>query len=132
MASPAAAVIDASALAAILFGEAEADSLDLEFSPGQLIASPMLPHEFANICVKKHRRAGLSIDEVLLALMEFESLGIATEPVSSPETVAAAIRFGLSSYDAGYLWLALIKELPLLTLDKKLAAAYSKALRESA
>ena len=132
MASPAAAVIDASALAAILFGEAEADSLDLDLSPGQLIASPMLPHEFANICVKKLRRAGLSIDEVLLTLMEFESLGIATEPVSSPETVAAAIRFGLSSYDAGYLWLALIKELPLLTLDKKLAAAYSKALKESA
>ena len=132
MASPAAAVIDASALAAILFGEVEAESLDLDLSPGQLIASPMLPHEFASICVKKHRRAGLSFDEVLLTLMEFESLDIATEPVSSPETVAAAIRFGLSSYDAGYLWLALIKELPLLTLDKKLAAAYSKALKEIA
>ena len=132
MVSPAAAVIDASALAAILFGEVEADNLDLNFSPGQLIASPTLPHEFANICVKKHLRAGLSLDEVLLTLMEFESLGIATEPVSSPETVAAAIRFGLSSYDAGYLWLALIKELPLLTLDKKLAAAYSKALKEIA
>ena len=132
MASPAVAVIDASALAAVLFGEPEADSLDLDLSPEQLIASPMLPHEFANICVKKHQRAGLSTDEVLLKLKEFESLGIATEPVSSPETVAAAIRFGLSSYDAGYLWLALIKELPLLTLDKKLAAAFAKSLKEIA
>jgi predicted nucleic acid-binding protein len=130
--SPATAVIDASALAAILFGEPEADSLDLDLSPDQLIASPMLPHEFANICVRKHQRAGVPIDNVLLALRDFESLGIATEAVSLPETVAAAIRFGLSSYDAGYLWLALIKELPLLTLDKKLAAAYSKALKEIA
>lgn len=132
MASKAAAVIDASALAAVVFGEPEADSLTLDFSVDQLIASPMLPYEFANICVKKHQRAGLSVHDVLLALRDFESLGIATEPVSSSETVAAAIRFGLSSYDAGYLWLALIKDLPLLTLDKKLAAAYSKALKEIA
>jgi predicted nucleic acid-binding protein len=49
-----------------------------------------------------------------------------------PEVVAVAIRYSLSSYDAGYLWLAMVKSLPLLTLDKKLGTAYQLALKESA
>lgn len=125
-------VIDASTLAAVLFGEPEATDLDMDVVPSRLAASPLLPHEFANICIKKHRRARMPINEVLDTFRLFESLNIATLPISQPEVVALAIRYELSSYDAGYLWLALLLDIPLLTLDKKLDAAYRKACREIA
>ena len=122
------AVIDASTLAGVLFAEPEAAGLDLTPSSGRLIATTLLPHEFANICVKKHLRAGYTADEVLAKMRQFESLGVRIAMVSLPEVFAMAIRFQLSSYDAGYLWLALSSNLPLLTLDKKLGHAYQRAL----
>lgn len=132
MADSLSGVIDASTLAGILFGEPEAAALDLDCRPSQLVSTTLLQHEFANICVKKHHRVGLSVDSVLDKFRQYESLGVRVESVSGPEVVAVAIRYGLSSYDAGYLWLAMVKNLPLLTLDKKLGAAYQRALKESA
>jgi predicted nucleic acid-binding protein len=37
---------------------------------------------------------------------------------------------GLSCYDAAYLWLALAHQAPLVTFDRKLAAAYLNAAKE--
>ena len=126
-----AGVIDACTLAGILFGEPEAAGFDLDFRPDQLVSTTLLQHEFANICVKKHQRLGLSAETVLDKFRQYESLGVRVESVSGPEVVAVAIRYGLPSYDAGYLWLAMVKNLPLLTLDRRLGVAYSKALKES-
>ena len=36
----------------------------------------------------------------------------------------------VSCYDAAYLWLALAHQVPLVTFDPKLAAAYLKAAKE--
>jgi len=37
---------------------------------------------------------------------------------------------GLSCYDAAYLWLALAQRAPLVTFDRKLAAAYRKVAKD--
>ncbi len=132
MVSTLAGVIDASTLAAVVFGEAEAAAINLDLAPEQLVSTTLLPHEFANVCVKKHLRAGLTLEMLLAHLRRYDAFGIRIEPVSTPEVVAVAIRYGISSYDAAYLWLALVKELPLLTLDKKLGNAYQRALKEIA
>ncbi len=42
---------------------------------------------------------------------------------------ALAEQHGLSRYDAAYLWLALVHRAPLVTFDRKLAAAYLKAAK---
>lgn len=131
MADSLAGVIDACTLAGILFGEPEAAGLVLDCRPDQLVSTTLLQHEFANICVKKYQRVGLPVETVLDIFRQYESLGVRVESVSAPEVVAVAIRYGLSSYDAGYLWLAMVKNLPLLTLDKKLGIAFSKVLQES-
>ena len=132
MPEPLAGVIDASTLAGILFGEPEAEGLALDVRPDQLFSTSLLGHEFSNICVKKCRRAGLSASDVLDVMRVAESLPIHIDPLSQPEVVAVAIRYELSAYDAGYLWLALVKDIPLHTLDRKLANAYQKALKEIA
>ena len=132
MPEPLAGVIDASTLAGILFGEPEAAGLALDSSAEQLFSTSLLAHEFANICVKKHWRAGLSESDVLDVIRVFESLPVHIAPLSQPEVVAVAIRYQLSAYDAGYLWLALVKDIPLHTLDRKLANAYQLALKEIA
>lgn len=47
----------------------------------------------------------------------------AFEPAQVRACLALAVDSGLSIYDAGYLWLALSRRLPLLTHDQKLADA---------
>ncbi len=50
-------------------------------------------------------------------------IDIDRDGTSPPELLALALRFGLSSYDAAYLALALRRQLPLATQDAELRAA---------
>ncbi len=49
--------------------------------------------------------------------------------VDLAEAVSIADRFGLSAYDASYLWLARALDAELVTLDKKLDAARARLSR---
>jgi predicted nucleic acid-binding protein len=48
------------------------------------------------------------------------------EPAQTRACLTLAFDLGLSVYDAGYLWLAMSLNLPLLTRDAKLAAAAAR------
>jgi predicted nucleic acid-binding protein len=49
-------VVDASALAAIIFGENAADAVSDRLEAGRLLAPRLIDYEMANICITKLRR----------------------------------------------------------------------------
>lgn len=116
-------VVDASALAALLFGEPEAPKVAEQLGDSALVAPTLFSYEIANICWKKlrrhpERRAALLEAYSLLGRMEVEEV-----EVSIPETLLLADRANLTVYDASYLWLSRKLGLKLVTLDGDLNAA---------
>lgn len=70
-------------------------------------------------------RLRLTAEKAQQALAHIARLPIDTDRQAVPcrELLALALRFGLSSYDAAYLELALRRQLPLATQDEALRAA---------
>lgn len=113
-------VVDASAMAALLFGEPEERVVADRLRGCELHAPALLPFELANIAVKKIRRGEMPEEAALEGLARFGDLDVALQPVV-PEAVAfLAIQTGLTGYDASYLWLSRTLDARLETLDKKL------------
>ncbi|MBW8874395.1 MAG: type II toxin-antitoxin system VapC family toxin [Acidobacteria bacterium] len=115
-------VVDASALAAVLFREPKAPTVAEQLGDSALVAPTLFSYEIANICWKKLRRhpeKRTTLLEVytLLGRMEIEEI-----EVSIPEAPLLADRENLTVYDASYLWLARKPGLKLVTLDTDLAA----------
>jgi predicted nucleic acid-binding protein len=84
--------------------------------------------KFVNGYLVAERRGRTSFAEISGFLSQLEALPIIPDTAhifSRTFTVIAS--FGLSSYDATYLELALRERLPLLTVDLKLHAAAHKA-----
>jgi len=116
-------VVDASALAALLFGEPEAAAIAKRLTGARLAAPAFLGFELANVCVVKAQRhpdrRGRLKDAFHLAAL----LMIETVAVDSAEALELAEATGLTAYDASYLWLSRKLGGELITLDPKLAAA---------
>lgn len=115
--------VDASAIAALLFGEPEAQEVAEQLGDSALVAPTLFSYEMANICWKKLRRhpekrAALLEAYSLLGRMEIEEV-----EVSIPEALLLADRENLTVYDASYLWLSRKLGLKLVTLDSDLNAA---------
>ena len=126
-----ATVVDCSALAAVVFEEDWGAEVLPQLNGRRLIAPALLPFELAQLCSTKMRRqaaqSAVLLDQFVAALGE---LSLDLEPVGFDELPALAERHGLSCYDAAYLWLALAHRAPLVTFDRKIAAAYLKAGNE--
>jgi len=122
-------VVDASAAAAVIFDEPEGATIAAHVRDETLIAPPLIDYELANVCWKKVRRSPGRRAEMLAALSTTRSMPIARVPVDIAEVVELGLRTGLTVYDAAYLWLAMSKDLELVTLDSKLARI-NQALRE--
>jgi len=126
-----ATVVDCSALAAVVFEEHWAGEVVPRLKGRRLIAPALLPFELAQVCSTKMRRrpaqSAILLDQFVAALGE---LGLDLEPVGFDQLPALAEQHGLSCYDAAYLWLALAHRAPLVTFDRKLAAAYREAVKE--
>jgi predicted nucleic acid-binding protein len=126
------AVVDCSALAAVVFEEDWAAEVVPQLKGRRLIAPALLPFELAQVCSTKMRRhpaqAAVLLDQYVAALGQ---LSLDLEPVGLDELPELAGRHGLSCYDAAYLWLALAHEAPLVTFDRKLAVAHLKATKDT-
>ena len=59
----------------------------------------------------------------MLLRIDDMSIEVDRHPVPRSELLALALRFGLTTYDAAYLELALRRQLPIATLDQALANA---------
>jgi predicted nucleic acid-binding protein len=119
-------VIDASAVAAILFNEPDADLVIERIAGDALIAPSLMPFEVASVCRKKLTTYPRQRERLLAAFGLLDRLDIVFEPIDLAGTIALAVEARLSVYDASYLWLARARPCALVTLDRKLARAGSK------
>jgi predicted nucleic acid-binding protein len=88
-------------------------------------APPVWELEFTNVlrtsCVRQ--RLDASRAQAVIAQVFSLPIEIDRTPVPCSELLALALRFGLSTYDAAYLELALRLQCPLATLDSDLKSA---------
>jgi predicted nucleic acid-binding protein len=115
-------VVDASALAALLFGEPDGAKIAKRLEGARLIAPSLLPYELANTCLVKVRRHSAQREAILAAHGLLRNLALDVLEVDFDEVLGLAEETGLSAHDASYLWLARSLDAELVTLDKRLAA----------
>lgn len=122
-------VVDCSTLAALLFQEPMRDEAVVHLTARSLHAPHLLDHEMASVAAKK-LKAGWPADSVELALQDYVAQALSLHTTDVQAQYALAQRFGLSTYDAAYLWLAGELKCPLATFDHKLAKAAVQYLSE--
>ena len=124
-----AVVVDASALAALVFDEPGAEMVAGRLDGCRVYAPPLLKYELANVAWKKARRhpelAG-RVARALRVVLERESW-ISWMDVDHADALLIAHATGLTAYDASYLWLAGYLGADLVTLDGRVAAALEPA-----
>lgn len=105
------------------------DALSLKQSAALVPA--IWPDELANVLVTLDRSKKIASNEVSTWIQTFQRLPIQIEPVSLrhslEEVRVLAQAHRLTVYDARYLHLALLKNLPLATYDKQLIAVATEA-----
>lgn len=115
-------VIDASALAAVLFDEPEGERISTLIGGEAMIAPSLLPFEITNVCLNKLRRHPERRNELFEAYDMMFRIRLAYFDVDHGESLRLAETTGLTAYDASYLWLARELGADLVTLDRRLAA----------
>lgn len=119
-------VVDASALAALLFGEPEAEQIAGRLAASRLVAPALLGFELANVCLIKRRRHPDQDDALKAAFGLRLRMRVEEIAVDHDESLALAAMTGLTAYDASYLWLARRLDAELVTLDRQLGKAAAK------
>lgn len=115
-------VVDCSVLSAALFEE-ETRTEALRILAGKALHAPLLmDSEIVSVAGKKHR-AGVPEAVITRALSEYGQQDIEFHRPDVEAQYGLALRYGLSTYDAAYLWLAGHLQAPLATFDARLAQA---------
>ena len=116
-------VVDASAVAAVLFREPAAAEMARQLDGCQLVAPPLLEFELGNVCLTKRRRHPDQRDELLEIFRWRSRLAVVIKSIDDEGVLVLAEQAQLSFYDASYLWLARELDAVLVTLDRRLAEA---------
>ena len=116
-------VPDSSAIAAILFGEPNAQEVFARLHGYSLVAPALLIYELTNVCLKKIRAIPGDREHFLAGYEVWKEMGLDLVAVDFANVLALAERLKLTSYDASYLWLAQNLGAELVTLDRRLARA---------
>ena len=120
------AVVDASALAAVTFGEPSSDHWEAMLDGVVLHAPTLLRYEMTNAAYKKCRADPSRAREIVttLSLALDPRRRIIYHDPDPTDVVLLANATGLSPFDASYLWLAGFLGADLVTADQQLAAAH--------
>jgi predicted nucleic acid-binding protein len=110
-------VVDASAVAALLFGEPEAEAVAQRLTGARLLSTVLLDFELSSVCWKKCRRDPRRRDAYLAAYWLCDRLAIEVAAVDRGAALEVALKTGLTVYDASYLWLSRSLSAELVTLD---------------
>lgn len=121
-------VVDATVMAAQVFGEATAGVARASVEAWGLNAPHLIDLEMASVGLKKIRREGKAAARVREALEGFAALPVDRHAIDPRAVLDLAQRYALSAYDAAYLWLAERLEAPLATFDAELAEAARRHL----
>ena len=116
-------VIDASAFAALVFGEPDAETVLQAVGSDRLAAPTLMEYELANVCWKILRRRPEQRQVILATYAARHLFELAEHPVNADEVVPLAEATGLTAYDASYLWLSRHLRAPLVSLDRQLIQA---------
>lgn len=116
-------VVDASALAALLFGEPEAEIVANAHDGARLVAPSLLAFELTNVCLMKCKRHPDLRDVLIAGFQMRDRLEIEEIFVDHLGALEVALKSGLTAYDASYLWLARQLRAELVTLDEALGRA---------
>ena len=120
-------VVDASALAAVVFDDDKAAWVVARISGEALHVPSLFQLEMTNATLSRCRRAPAMADRFLAGLVKVLEMPIAVHAVDPLSVFTLAVETQLSAYDAAYLWLAHQLHAPLVTLDKQLQAAARRA-----
>jgi len=116
-------VVDASAVAEILFGTEQGRRAAALLDRHELLAPQHLTAEVASVIRGWSLSRQITDEQALLAFREFEALGVEQVPMMSLLPSVYSLRHNISAYDAMYVVLARAVPCRLLTLDARLAAA---------
>ncbi|MDO6966644.1 type II toxin-antitoxin system VapC family toxin [Rhizobium alvei] len=120
-------VVDASIVGAWFLPDEEnaiAEQAMARMAEEDAVAPDLLRHEIRSILLSAEKRERISADFVHSALARLRALPLQLAgPGENAEVVRLSRKYRLSAYDAAYLALALIEQLPLATLDRRLAEA---------
>lgn len=121
-------VVDCSVLSAALFEEETRQAAWQALAGKTLHAPLLLDSEIVSVGIKK-QRAGVPDAIVARALSLYVEQEIEFHRPDVEAQYGLALQFGVSPYDAAYLWLAGHLQAPLATFDGKLAKAARAYLR---
>lgn len=118
-------VVDASIAGAWLLPDLEntiAEQAMTRMVEEDAVGPDLLRHEIHSILLSDEKCERISADFVHSALARFRGLPLRLAgPDDDTEVVRLPRKYRLSAYDAAYLALALLEQLPLATLDRQLA-----------
>jgi predicted nucleic acid-binding protein len=120
-------VVDASAILAVLLCEPQRESLIAVTRSAALLTPGSTPWEIGNALVAGRRRKRLTPAQMAAAWSSFQAVPLRLVEVDVPRALKLAVEHGLYAYDAYVLEAALVRRLPLLSLDKVLARAAEQA-----
>jgi predicted nucleic acid-binding protein len=121
-------VVDASVVASMVYAEENADDAAAWLRGRALCAPHLLDAEIASTGVTKLRRRAQTMEQLEAALEGYRCFDIERFPIAPHGVLAIAHRYGLSAYDACYLWLAELLAAPLATFDARLGEAAQRHL----
>jgi predicted nucleic acid-binding protein len=99
-------VVDASVIAAVVFQEADGDTVQAHVRDDTLIAPHLIDYELMNVGLVKIRR-GIGSELLIRAMLsKVPFIRIRRVNVPTDAVIALALQTGLTGYDAAYLWLA--------------------------
>jgi len=116
-------VVDASAIAALVFGEPQGGDVAARLADGTLAAPVLIDFEVSSVCRKKALASPDDVDRLLAARALMGRMGIRLFDVDHEELIRLALARNVTVYDAAYLWLAHRLGAELVTLDQELARA---------
>ena len=111
-------VVDAAVLAAVLFDEPGRDDALRHLAGTTLHAPWLVDCEIASVAAAK-AAAGLA-EVAAQGLADYRALAIERAPVDPAAIAGLAMSYGITPYDAAYLWLAAELRAPLVTFDATL------------
>jgi predicted nucleic acid-binding protein len=118
-------VVDASALAALVFQEPESDRVSARLKGMTVTAPVLLKTELASVARQKARRHPVDAARIFAALdlaLDDRS-GLVWYDVNAVDVAIFAHATGMTVYDASYVWLSGLLGADLITLDERLARA---------
>ena len=118
-------VVDASALAAVVFNEPAAARVHQQLHDTLLVAPRLLAYELTNTAwrkIRQHPDQAAALAQALARALSSD-FAITWADVEFEEVLPLALEKGLTAYDASYLWLARHINAVLVTLDETLSAA---------